>query len=194
VKVKPNMKHFIEMNFKNFTNKCQQELENDSRFEFVKQFDVDKNQQLMDFQEISPSSPTECQQNSSFTSNFNHLIVYSIFIQYNFNQDNGSSFEYVELAVKSFDPVLIKHAITNYNHSDWDINPWQTKGMRNFWTNEWSLQSVLDHLQPQQQSLFLNNLNKINSINDIDFIVICLAKIKRLKKIKVILKLSQLIS
>ena len=193
LKVKANMKHFIEINLKNFTKKCQQELEKDSRFEFVKQFDTDKNeQQFMDFQEISPSSPTENQQNQSFSSKFHQFSGLSyLFLVF---QDNASSFEYVELAVKSFDPVLVKHAITNYNQqqqSDWDVNSqWQNKGMRNFWTNEWNLQSVLDHLQSQQQALFQNNLNKINSINDMDFIVISLAKIKRLKKIKVKLKNS----
>ena len=77
------------------------------------------------------------------------------------------------------DPVLVRHAITNYNLQT------QNKGMKSYWVSEWNIQSILDHLQPQQQLTFQNNLSKINSINDIDLIVISFAKIKRLKKIKV---------
>jgi hypothetical protein len=118
-------------------------------------------QQLMDYQETSPSSPPTDTQTSLFSS-------------------NASILEYVQLGIKSIDHVLIKHAISNYNQHT------QNKGMKNYWLSEWNLQSVLDHLQPQQQTVFQNNLNKINYVNDVDFIVISLAKIKRLKKTKVI--------
>lgn len=64
------MKHFIELNWKHFSKKCQQELENEPKFGFIKFLNIDQNQQqnLMDFQDISPSSPTDTQQNLSFSS------------------------------------------------------------------------------------------------------------------------------
>ena len=94
--------------------------------------------------------------------------------------DGDSVLDYVQLAIKSTDNALIKHAIINYNQQT------QNKGMKNYWTSEWSLSFILDHLQSQQQATFQNNLSKISSVNDLDLIVISLAKIKRLKKIKVI--------
>lgn len=64
-KAKLNLITFIQLNYKNFNKKCQQELESNSNFSFIKTLNLSSNeqqqqqQQQMDYQDISPSSPVD---------------------------------------------------------------------------------------------------------------------------------------
>ncbi len=93
--------------------------------------------------------------------------------------------EYIQLAIKTTDPLVLKHAIISYNsqqpksQNDQAVN---IISMQTYWTNKCNLNSII---HPTQQIQFQMNLKKLNSINDIDFTVIALAKIDRLKKVHV---------
>ena len=89
--------------------------------------------------------------------------------------------EYIQLVIKTTDPLVLRHAIISYNQQQDSTNT--LNSMKNYWTKEWNLNTLIT--TPQQLQQIQINLNKLNSINDIDCVIITLAKAKRLQAVHV---------